>query len=279
MPKGISLHIGVNRVDPSHYEGWSGKLNACEQDAKDMQALAESLGYETRILLTEQATVANVTKAIKRAAKQLEPGDVFFITYSGHGGQVPDENGDEATADADEFGEYPDKYDETWVLYDRMLIDDEMYALWAKFAKRVRIIMLSDSCHSGSIARRPPWEPPEDPAVPRRIPLEQEERVYSAHKAQYDEIQRRVPARVAAKLEGHVVLISGCMDNQSSYDGERNGRFTARLLKVWNQGKFKGTLGKLHKAIIAGMPSYQTPNYYRVGPKIPGFANKRAFCI
>jgi hypothetical protein len=279
MPKGISLHIGINRVDPKHYEGWNGKLNACEQDAQDMQALAESLGYAPNILLTKDATARKVTAAIKKAAAALEPGDVFLITFSGHGGQVPDKNGDEAMATGDEFGEFADQYDETWVLYDRMLVDDEMYALWATFPSKVRIIMLSDSCHSGSVAKLTPWEVPGDSAAPRRIPLAREERVYAAHKAQYDRIQRRVPARTAAKLAANVVLISGCMDNQSSYDGDVNGRFTARLLTVWNQGKFKGVLRKLHQGIVAGMPSYQTPNFYRVGPTIRGFANKQAFRI
>ena len=30
MSKGISLHIGLNRVDPTAYDGWDGALAACE---------------------------------------------------------------------------------------------------------------------------------------------------------------------------------------------------------------------------------------------------------
>ena len=41
MPQGISVHIGLNSVDPKQYEGWDGQLTACEADAKDMQALAK----------------------------------------------------------------------------------------------------------------------------------------------------------------------------------------------------------------------------------------------
>ncbi len=36
MSKGISLHLGMNAVDPAHYGGWSGELLACEADANDM---------------------------------------------------------------------------------------------------------------------------------------------------------------------------------------------------------------------------------------------------
>jgi hypothetical protein len=38
--RGLSLHLGLNAVDPRHYAGWSGDLLACEFDARDMAALA-----------------------------------------------------------------------------------------------------------------------------------------------------------------------------------------------------------------------------------------------
>jgi metacaspase-1 len=173
---GISLHIGLNSVDTTHYRGWDGKLRGCEQDAHDMQHVADGLGYSSTLLLTKDATVANVTGAIEAAAKALGPGDTFFVTYSGHGGQVPDTNGDERTAATDEVGAFPDRYDETWVLYDRMLIDDELFALWSQFVPKARIIMLSDSCHSGTVAKALPWEDgaDEDDEPNRRIPLDVE---------------------------------------------------------------------------------------------------------
>ncbi|NWF57518.1 MAG: caspase family protein, partial [Syntrophaceae bacterium] len=36
MAKGFALTIGLNAVNPKHYGGWSGELNACEADAEDM---------------------------------------------------------------------------------------------------------------------------------------------------------------------------------------------------------------------------------------------------
>ncbi len=39
--RGMSLHIGLNAVDPAHYNGWEGHLNACEYDADDMEGIAK----------------------------------------------------------------------------------------------------------------------------------------------------------------------------------------------------------------------------------------------
>ena len=56
MARGMSLHVGLNAVDPEHYDGWDGALTACELDANDMESLAQSRGFETTKLLTGDAT-------------------------------------------------------------------------------------------------------------------------------------------------------------------------------------------------------------------------------
>src|SRR5215218_10278802 len=129
---GISIHIGLNFVDPTRYNGWNGQLAGCINDARDMKAIADRLGYSSSIMTDSQATSANVVGAIGRAAQQLNSGDILLLTYSGHGGQMPDANGDE-----------PDGLDETWVLWDRQLVDDELYALWSRFRQGVRVFVLS----------------------------------------------------------------------------------------------------------------------------------------
>src|SRR4051794_32482027 len=93
MARSMSLHVGLNSVDPDQYDGWDGQLAACEFDANDMHAIAKDLDYdESTTLLTADATADAILGEIERAASQLEDGDTFFASYSGHGGQVPDEN-------------------------------------------------------------------------------------------------------------------------------------------------------------------------------------------
>jgi len=270
MSKGISMHIGLNRVDPDHYEGWDGALTACEADAKDMRALAKKKGFGMNtLLLSEQATAQAVTLALANASKQLAKGDILFLTYSGHGGQVKDTNGDEQDKG---------RMDETWVLFDRQLVDDELYDLWSKFKSGVRIFVLSDSCHSGTVVRDVPPSisgGPRRRAMPRSVGM----KVEKAHNALYRSIQKAHPGSEKTKVRASVLLISGCMDNQFSMDGEKNGAFTGTLKKVWAGGKFTGTYRKFRDKIVSLMAITQTPNYYFVGVPNAAFEAQKPFAI
>jgi metacaspase-1 len=279
MGQGISLHIGLNRVDPAHYNGWDGALNACEFDANDMQAVAESRGFQTNKLLTEEATADAVIAAIEQAAGQLAQGDLFVCSYSGHGGQVPDGNGEDEE----------DRSDETWVAYDRQLVDDELYALWGKFAPGVRIFVLSDSCHSGTVTRRIDAPVPDLVATRqkaaahspryRALPRDVMIATYRAHAELYDQIQENTPGSEEADPGATVLLISGCRDDQLSLDGFANGLFTENLREVWNDGAWDGGHAEFREAIRERMPDTQQPNYTRVGASNPEFEGQTPFTI
>ncbi|MDZ7650372.1 MAG: hypothetical protein U5K54_26315 [Cytophagales bacterium] len=79
MAQGISLHIGLNAVDPAHYGTWDGQLVACEADAEDMQLIANDRGFASRILLTKDAIRKTVIDNINYAAAALSSGDFFFV--------------------------------------------------------------------------------------------------------------------------------------------------------------------------------------------------------
>lgn len=275
----LSLHLGLNAVSGAAYGGWTGPLSACEFDANDMAAIARLKGMKPTVLLTKKATRAAMLAGMRDAAKTLKSGDFFFLTYSGHGGQVPDVTGEEI-----------DKKDETWCLYDGQLIDDELYFELSRFAAGVRILVLSDSCHSGTVTREIPVMATEFPANqrPKLMPEAVAMRTYREHKAFYDKLQRDVAAaagdkpvdpdaalaQVAAsgrlsaivkKFNPKVVLISGCQDNQTSMDGDHNGAFTEQLLKVWNNGAFTGNYVNFHARIRARLPASQSPNLFTLG--------------
>lgn len=257
MAKGIALTIGLNKVDPKHYGGWSGELNACEADAQDMAEIAKSRKFQVRTLLTKTATRAKVTAEITKAAKTLKTGDIFMLSYSGHGGQLPDLNDDE-----------PDSQDETWCLYNGELVDDELYAAFGKFKEGVRVLVFSDSCHSGTVVKLAYYRGSTTGRATkyRNMPPDAALRTYRKNKSFYDKILKNKKLKGAEdKVKVLVLLISGCQDNQLSSDGDFNGLFTAQLLKVWKNGVFKGNYKKFHKEIVKRMPPDQTPNYFRAG--------------
>lgn len=272
MAKGMSLHVGLNSVDPKHYQGWSGHLTACEADANDMADLAQAGSFSFTKLLTRQATREAVLNGIGDAAKNLKSGDIFFLTYSGHGGQAPDLNNEE-----------PDGMDETWCLYDGQLIDDELYSSWGAFASGVRIFLLSDSCHSGTVSKAIHYReklrsglPPVYRAMPDEVAL----RVYQNNKSFYDPIlKNRNLSEALSAVKASVLLISGCQDNQLSLDGTFNGLFTGTLKTVWNGGTFGGSYRRFHTAIGSKMPPDQTPKLSLVGASNPAFIAQKPLTL
>lgn len=278
MARGIAVNIGLNFVDPDAYGGWNGELAGCINDARDMNAIARGLGYSATMLTDGQATAAEVARVIGEAARQLVAGDICFVSYSGHGGQIEDVTGDE-----------DDGNDETWVLWDRQLLDDELYGLWANFAPGVRVFVLSDSCHSGTVARMQSFQKkfrsPEFAATYER-PVNKAPRVRAANPAAVMTNYRENQAEYVlsqwthrADVSASVLLISGCQDNQLSSDGDANGLFTQRVKEVWNNGSFSGNYAQFHSTIVSRMPSDQTPNLYRTGTVNAAFDAEKPFTI
>jgi hypothetical protein len=278
MGKGLALTIGLNSVNPKHYGGWSGELNACEADAEDMANIVRTKKFRVKTLLTKAATRRQVTNQIAKAAKTLRAGDIFMLSYSGHGGQLPDLNNDE-----------PDAQDETWCLYDGELLDDELYAQLGKFSAGVRILVFSDSCHSGTVVKLAYYQgttaargsgPNIQGARYRFMPPDVALRTYRANRVFYDKILKNMRLKGAEKgVKASVLLISGCQDNQLSSDGDFNGLFTAQLLRVWKNGAFKGDYRKFHASIVRRMPPDQTPNYFRVGRTDLKFEAQKPFTV
>jgi hypothetical protein len=306
MSRGISLHIGLNNVDTSAYPDYTiPVLAGCINDANAMKNIASTAGFTTMdSLIDGQATAMNVKNKIIAAASQLTSGDIFFLTYSGHGGQLPDETGAE-----------DDGSNETWILYDRQLIDDELYAIWPQFAQGVRIFVLSDSCHSGTMVKYILLNAIADKKRGRTrgvgTDLNQQDmekiatlagsknkrdlqgfqrnrsfpilaglKDYLRNKNLYQNIQQLTKlSKDVDAINAALIFISGCQDNQLSGDGNVNGKFTEELLKVWNNGVFDGTYKTFYDQIIGNMPSDQTPNYMTLGTDLTVFEEQKPFTL
>lgn len=283
--KGIYLTIGLNFVDPARYDGWDGELNACENDARDMAEMAAGKGFTGTTLLRERATSDAVLKALHDAAGSLSPGDMLVVGYSGHGGNMPDASDDEE-----------DGQDETWCLYDRMVMDDELYAMWAHFKPGVRILVFSDSCHSGTVTKAlmkhkgseataavaaMEAKLADQKSTPRAksISFLLARSLYRKQQPLYDSLQYVAGQASKAEVKASVLLISGCQDDQLSLDGETNGVFTGRLKEVWDGGKFTRNYKEFHHEIHAPMPDTQKPKYSLVGAPNADFEAQSPFTL
>jgi hypothetical protein len=303
MSKGIALNVGLNFIDKTVY-GTDGALKGCVNDAKAMQAIANSQGFETKLILNEEATRNRIVDEITRASDQLVSEDMFLLTLACHGSQIPSLDGID-----DEI----DGLDETWVLFDQQLIDDELNSLLSNFRAGVKILVISDSCHSGSMIR-PLKEmlgstsaavilesfahgfkegtlrttrdfpiidgnqgvvvEPELRALDRDISNAEYIKDIETYKA----IQRDTSSFLNDSVKASVILFSGCQDNQLSSDGDNNGLFTETLLKIWSDN-YQGDYITLFKEIRGNMPPWQTPNYYKIGSEDPNFEHQKPFAI
>lgn len=177
--------------------------------------------------------------------------------------------------DSCQYSKEIDGQDETWCLYDAQLIDNEIYRLLGLFKIGVRVLVFSDSCHSGTVAKP-------DPAIQRKfetgmmsvndeiryrnMPNRNIISVYRANKSFYDAILNDDSlADTRNQVHASVLLLSGCRDEQLSRENTFHGLFTGRLLRVWQEGLFSGDYKQFHEDILKGMPKHQTPNYCTVG--------------
>jgi hypothetical protein len=171
------------------------------------------------------------------------------------------------------------------VLFDRQLLDDELYTLWGQFEEGVRIFVLSDSCHSGSVAKDFQdsglfaGETPTNLPRPKALPESVRDLTYKANKELYDTLEVENPLGDQLEIGASVILISGCQDNQVSLDGAKNGLFTQTLLDVWNDGRFKGSIRTFHKHILRRIVFYQSPNLFKTGKPDKTFERQRPFTM
>ncbi|SDE11265.1 DUF4384 domain-containing protein [Rhodospira trueperi] len=143
-------------IDTYQMESLNLPAGSSLADARDLKTLAvEHLGYSAenvKLLLNEEATHDGILAAIDDwLIAGTEAGDRVLFTYSGHGTETKDQDGDEE-----------DGRDEALVPWDtgmaiggeptNLLLDDTLRERFARLSDRQALVLV-DSCHSGTVTR------------------------------------------------------------------------------------------------------------------------------
>lgn len=265
-----ALCIGIN-----DYPGTGSDLAGCVNDANDWAAAFADRGFAVKTLLDRQATGNAIRSAIESIVAGARRGDSILVQFSGHGSFVPDLDGDE-----------PDGTDECLCPYDLKekgpITDDDLFELYSARRSGVRIVMISDSCHSGTVARFAPITTP--PTTKDGNPPERKVRflppaVFLSRRDAAKLGVRRAkrpsspPGRYAA------LLLAGCQDTEYSFDayfeGRPNGAFTFIALRSLAVLPKKAAYGDWFQAIRRVLPSRQYPQT----PNLFGSASMRRWKV
>jgi hypothetical protein len=270
-----ALCIGINNYPGTHMD-----LAGCVNDANDWAAELTARGFGVTRLLDDQATKAAMAEGFKSVIGAAVSGDLVVITYSGHGTYVPDVNGDEV-----------DGLDEALCPYDLQtggsaLLDDEIHELFLARKPGVRLVLVSDSCHSGTVTRAAAPDPDADDAPRPRfmpmgnwLPADKLPKAPSGKPAASVAVTAPTSAftKALSRRAGDL-LLSGCKEgpNNFSYDarikGRPNGAFTYYALKALRELESDASYAKWYAAIN---PHYLPSASYPQSPQIFGDAVAR----
>ena len=263
-----ALCIGNNRYPAA----WGADLAGCVPDAKNLAAELQARGWGVTLLLN--ASRNDIMDSAGKVIAAAGEGGSWAITFSGHGTQVPDVHGDET-----------DGLDEASCCSDgNLILDDEWWKIFRGKPVGSSGFFLSDSCHSGTVARatKPLKQIVEDGVVigtrkfvPYRV-INPE--AWATEGPTRDLDAPRLFSPVAeegwgakeggARVPWPVLLMSGCQDDEYSYDAVINGRpcgaFTYTALWVLKNLKPGATFNEWFVAIRGKLPSKQYPQTPRL---------------
>jgi len=254
-PNKIALLIGISDYDRERDQKLDWHNLNCTKDVEAMEkTLEEKFGFKDILVITdEKSTHDGIIKAFReQLIEKAEPGDVVVFHYSGHGQQIPDDNGDEI-----------DGKDECLVPYDygvtkapspeeikdnQRIRDDELEGLLAELSEKMQgrgdIMVILDSCHSGTgtkgglaIMRGRPWDEEIDGPEPTG----------SASKG--DEDNESLVTKETSL--DNIMIISACKTHESAYeDPETNmGVLTENLIKVFEKAEPDTTYRDLYQTL------------------------------
>ncbi len=247
-----ALLIGINR-----YQMPGADLRGCLNDVKGMASALEDLcGFRASDIETitdKGATKKAMQAGIKDLVKGGRKGDVLLLHYSGHGSNVPDDDGDEA----DHRDEILCPTDLDWK---DPLRDDWLRETFDTLRPGVSLTVVMDCCHSGTNTRA--IHPPDAPVIPRYLPNPWDIMAAESGRKLKGRVTGRLRRTPHRKSGPDVVavtmpetLIAGCRDTQTSadafIDGTYNGALTWSLVGSLRATSAALTYRELHARSVA----------------------------
>jgi uncharacterized caspase-like protein len=129
-----------------------GSLDGAVNDAKVVADSFKKMGiHQIKLLLNDKATRAEIKKAWDELSAEAKAGDTIYFTYAGHGAQSPERVKGTEEDGLDEFYVLAN-FNESGVGTSERIIDDDLQE-WFSTRPDLNIILVSDSCHSGTMTR------------------------------------------------------------------------------------------------------------------------------
>jgi hypothetical protein len=245
--------IGINR-----YRIPGADLRGCVNDVKNMQSvLTRSYGFkgdDITVLTDFAATKKGIESAIRKLVQGGRKGDVLLVHFSGHGSNVPDNDGDEA----DDRDEILCPTDLDWK---NPMRDDWLRKTFDSMRAGVSLTVITDCCHSGTITRA--VRPPDAPSIERYLPSPWDLVAVESGRSLRGTVKTelRTSKRASRKQRDIVeadlpeVLITGCRADQTSADamigGSFNGALTYNLVAAIGDAQGELSYRQLHDATTA----------------------------
>ncbi len=221
-------------------------LDGCVNDGRSIESIAVSRfqfsANQIDTLYNESASRDGMLKAMNNLLDKSQPGDIAFIYYAGHGSQVPNTLSKET-----------DKKDESMVPSDTWkegvgdIRDKELATIYNKFVdKGVKLTVIMDCCHSGSISR---GSGETNPSKFRYMP-----------DANYDAKDGSEPIPPETRKEGTFLIMSAAQDNEFAQEqrDENNmphGAFTIAFIQALEQQSADASVLNLFVSIRAILKS------------------------
>lgn len=275
-----ALLIGINQynvpagrsVDPSSVRTDFPNLEGAVNDARAISAVIQSrFGFpaaQVTELYDTAATRSTILEKIRELRERCSAGDVAFLFYAGHGSQIRNSKSEEA-----------DRRDESivpanaWEKNVRDITDKELAREFNLFLdKGIRLTVIMDCCHSGSLSRGTMFDLPKARYMPE-----------SNHDTQ-DSSRPEPPER---RPDGRFLMISAAQDNeyaleQTDENANRHGAFTLAFLQAIDQLSANASAlqifssarailksnGKRQEPVLAGTAARQQQTLFGLEPGV-----------